>query len=95
MAGLGPAIHVFCCRAVFKTWMPATSAGMTMKFHVIPLRRGVRARANDATGRGRAIIGLRRHFRRLPYRFVSIDDFCGSYRNRLDNGKFVMAINSI
>jgi hypothetical protein len=31
MAGLVPAIHVFlCCRAPeSKTWMPATSAGMT------------------------------------------------------------------
>ena len=28
MAGLVPAIHVF---ATEKTWMPATSAGMTMK----------------------------------------------------------------
>jgi hypothetical protein len=30
MAGLVPAIHVFLDSAkVFKTWMPATSAGMT------------------------------------------------------------------
>jgi hypothetical protein len=29
MAGLVPAIHVFDRRAVFKTWMPATNAGMT------------------------------------------------------------------
>jgi hypothetical protein len=28
MAGLGPAIHVF---REEKTWMPATSAGMTIK----------------------------------------------------------------
>jgi hypothetical protein len=28
MAGLVPAIHVFD-RKAFKTWMPATSAGMT------------------------------------------------------------------
>jgi len=28
MAGLDPAIHVFA-RLKFKTWMPATSAGMT------------------------------------------------------------------
>jgi hypothetical protein len=38
---------------------------------------------------------LRRHFGRLPYRLVLIDDFVGRYRNRLDNGNFVMAINSI
>jgi hypothetical protein len=24
-----PAIHVFLCRNIVKTWMPATSAGMT------------------------------------------------------------------
>jgi hypothetical protein len=31
MAGLVPAIHVFLCRRApeSKTWMPATSAGMT------------------------------------------------------------------
>ena len=29
MAGLGPAIHVLPSEAV-KTWMPATSAGMTV-----------------------------------------------------------------
>jgi len=29
MAGLVPAIHVFDAERVFKTWMPATSAGMT------------------------------------------------------------------
>jgi hypothetical protein len=29
MAGLVPAIHVFKLRIVCKTWMPATSAGMT------------------------------------------------------------------
>jgi hypothetical protein len=33
MAGLVPAIHVFLCRRApeSKTWMPATSAGMTME----------------------------------------------------------------
>jgi hypothetical protein len=31
MAGLVPAIHVFACREFAKTWMPATSAGMTEK----------------------------------------------------------------
>jgi hypothetical protein len=30
MAGLVPAIHVFSSRGP-KTWMPATSAGMTME----------------------------------------------------------------
>jgi hypothetical protein len=35
MAGLDPAIHVF--RAVsFKTWMPATSAGMTLVLTSFP-----------------------------------------------------------
>jgi hypothetical protein len=29
MAGLVPAIHVFGFRSWLKTWMPATSAGMT------------------------------------------------------------------
>jgi hypothetical protein len=29
MAGLVPAIYVFLCADVLKTWMPATSAGMT------------------------------------------------------------------
>jgi hypothetical protein len=29
MAGLGPAIHVFLLPVGPKTWMPATSAGMT------------------------------------------------------------------
>jgi hypothetical protein len=29
MAGLVPAIHVFLIRMAIKTWMPATSAGMT------------------------------------------------------------------
>ena len=29
MAGLGPAIHVFFATGAVKTWMPATSAGMT------------------------------------------------------------------
>jgi hypothetical protein len=31
MAGLGPAIHVFGYREKGKTWMPATSAGMTTR----------------------------------------------------------------
>jgi hypothetical protein len=31
MAGLVPAIHVFLCVTALKTWMPATSAGMTKK----------------------------------------------------------------
>jgi hypothetical protein len=30
MAGLVPAIHVLFARKESKTWMPATSAGMTM-----------------------------------------------------------------
>src|SRR5712675_2451144 len=30
MAGLGPAIHVFSSLRRCKTWMPATSAGMTV-----------------------------------------------------------------
>ena len=29
MAGLVPAIHVFFSAMLLKTWMPATSAGMT------------------------------------------------------------------
>jgi len=29
MAGLVPAIHDFGVRRILKTWMPATSAGMT------------------------------------------------------------------
>jgi hypothetical protein len=29
MAGLVPAIHAFLAAIPFKTWMPATSAGMT------------------------------------------------------------------
>jgi hypothetical protein len=31
MAGLVPAIHVFGLTLVIKTWMPATSAGMTIQ----------------------------------------------------------------
>jgi len=31
MAGLVPAIHAFDVLDAFKTWMPATSAGMTAK----------------------------------------------------------------
>jgi hypothetical protein len=31
MAGLVPAIHVFLGDCTTKTWMPATSAGMTME----------------------------------------------------------------
>jgi len=32
MAGLVPAIYAFSCRqAARKTWMPATSAGMTVE----------------------------------------------------------------
>jgi hypothetical protein len=31
MAGLVPAIHVLLPGATVKTWMPATSAGMTQK----------------------------------------------------------------
>jgi hypothetical protein len=31
MAGLVPAIHVFPCSHAAKTWMPATSAGMTIE----------------------------------------------------------------
>jgi hypothetical protein len=30
MAGLVPAIHAFEVFKIFKTWMPATSAGMTI-----------------------------------------------------------------
>jgi hypothetical protein len=33
MAGLVPAIHVFSLAPPFKTWMPATSAGMTRNKH--------------------------------------------------------------
>jgi len=36
MAGLVPAIHVFD-PALQKTWMPATSAGMTIQSDLIPL----------------------------------------------------------
>ncbi len=41
MAGLVPAIHVFLAEApVRKTWMPATSAGMTLKFSkALPRKR--------------------------------------------------------
>jgi hypothetical protein len=39
MAGLDPAIHVFMLRQG-KTWMPATSAGMTVK--LMALRFGDR-----------------------------------------------------
>src|SRR5262245_65905225 len=35
MAGLVPAIHVFV-RTSFKTWMPATSAGMTLQALIPP-----------------------------------------------------------
>jgi hypothetical protein len=35
MAGLAPAIHAFLC--VAKTWMPATSAGMTPGMMVAPI----------------------------------------------------------
>ena len=38
MAGLVPAIHVFSAACV-KTWMPATSAGMTTHTHYRPLSR--------------------------------------------------------
>jgi hypothetical protein len=31
MAGLVPAIYVFLAESVRKTWMPATSAGMTLE----------------------------------------------------------------
>jgi hypothetical protein len=32
MAGLVPAIHAFFVADATKTWMPATSAGMTMEW---------------------------------------------------------------
>jgi hypothetical protein len=31
MAGLDPAIHVFASREEHETWMPVTSAGMTIR----------------------------------------------------------------
>jgi hypothetical protein len=34
MAGLVPAIHVFAAFELSKTWMPATSAGMTKVVHI-------------------------------------------------------------
>ena len=34
MAGLVPAIHVFPALELSKTWMPATSAGMTGVIHI-------------------------------------------------------------
>jgi hypothetical protein len=37
MAGLVPAIHVFVLMAALKTWMPATSAGMTIQWNLISL----------------------------------------------------------
>jgi hypothetical protein len=37
MAGLVPAIHVFVSKPLFKTWMPATSAGMTIPSNLISL----------------------------------------------------------
>jgi hypothetical protein len=39
MAGLVPAIHDFLSDAYIKTWMPATSAGMTE--HVVRLDRNM------------------------------------------------------
>jgi hypothetical protein len=36
MAGLVPAIHVLLAITKGKTWMPATSAGMTKKAMTIP-----------------------------------------------------------
>jgi hypothetical protein len=35
MAGLVPAIYDYGFGAAFKTWMPATSAGMTIKPYLI------------------------------------------------------------
>jgi len=37
MAGLVPAIHALDCK-LGKTWMPATSAGMTMERYMAPKR---------------------------------------------------------
>ena len=37
MAGLVPAIHVFSLDLALKTWMPATSAGMTIQTSVMVL----------------------------------------------------------
>jgi hypothetical protein len=34
MAGLVPAIHVFAVLKLSKTWLPATSAGMTKAVHI-------------------------------------------------------------
>jgi hypothetical protein len=39
MAGLDPAIHVFLAVS-FKTWMPATSAGMTLVLTSFPRYAG-------------------------------------------------------
>jgi hypothetical protein len=50
MAGLVPAIHVFV-GAVFKTWMPATSAGMTIRSNFVPQQqlKSLRSVARDGT----------------------------------------------
>jgi hypothetical protein len=42
MAGLVPAIHVFADHGR-KTWMPATSAGMTMERFIAALRISIAA----------------------------------------------------
>jgi len=39
VAGLAPAIHAFDATKVFKTWMPATSAGMTVQYGALPAMR--------------------------------------------------------
>ena len=47
MAGLVPAIHVF---AAVKTWMPATSAGMTSEMELLLFRMQPGDQAIDAAG---------------------------------------------
>ncbi len=58
MAGLVPAIHAFPWIGKLKTWMPATSAGMTSQIFQIALRAArigyglitVRARSTSSRG---------------------------------------------
>jgi hypothetical protein len=49
MAGLVPAIHVLVCDAV-KTWMPATSAGMTLEIQLLLFRMQPGDQAIDSVG---------------------------------------------
>jgi cytochrome P450 len=93
MAGLVPAIHVFDDGKVFKTWMPATSAGMTAERHAI-MQQTEAAQAFDLAQLNRAFLddpyptyrSLREHdpVHRLAdgsYFLTRYDDLIAIYRD--------------